>query len=93
MIDKKDVSAPSANRPFPLCLKLLFQSEDKCEAINTTMIFILMQIKFILTKKVFAFSLVLKVGVFETRKRRLVTLLPPAPCVMTDETRTAAEKT
>ena len=37
------------NGPSPSCPKPLFQSEAKCEAIDTKMIFILMQIKLIFT--------------------------------------------
>ena len=50
------------------CLKHLFQSEPKFEAINMEIIFILMQIKLIFLKKGFVFRLVLKVRVFGTRK-------------------------
>ena len=38
--------------PFPGCLKPLFQSEVKCEAIDMKMIFTLMQIKLIFTREV-----------------------------------------
>ena len=47
-----------SNRPFPSCLKPLFQGEAKCEAIDTKMVFIQMQIKLIFTKRGFALSLV-----------------------------------
>ena len=43
------------NRLFPICLKPLFQSEVKCEAIDMKMIFdynVIMQIKRIYTTKV-----------------------------------------
>ena len=96
MIDKKrSVSAPSANRPFARCPKPLFQSEAKCEAIDTTMTFYFHANKIHFHKKGFAVSLVLKVRVFETRKRHITSrgAPPPPACVMTDETRTAAEKT
>ena len=42
------VSVPSV----PSCLKPLFQSQAKCKAIDMKMIFILMQIKLIFTRKV-----------------------------------------
>ena len=44
--------SPSFNRPFPSCLKPLFQSEANCEVLNVKMVFILMQTKFIFTTKV-----------------------------------------
>ena len=55
--------SPSFNRPFPSCLKPLFQSEANCEVFNVKMVFILMQTKFIFTTKVCHFlSLVFKVS-------------------------------
>ena len=47
-----------SNRPFPSCLKPLFQGEAKCEAIDMKMVFIHMQTKLIFTKRGFALSLV-----------------------------------
>ena len=44
--------SPSFNRPFPSCLKPLFQSKANCEVFNVKMVFILMQTKFIFTTKV-----------------------------------------
>ena len=41
-----------ANRPFPSCLKPLFQDEAKCEAIGMKTIVILISIKLIFTRKV-----------------------------------------
>ena len=90
---KRSVSAPSANRPFARCPKPLFQSEAKCEAIDTTMTFYSRANKIHFHKKSFTVSLVLKVRVFETRKRHITSCDGPPACVMTDETRTAAEKT
>ena len=42
---------PWVNKPFPSCLKPLFQSEAKCDATKMKIIFILMQIKLALTRK------------------------------------------
>ena len=47
--------SPSFNRPFPSCLKPLFQSEANCEAFDMKMVFILMQTKLIFTTKVWHF--------------------------------------
>ena len=56
------------NREFPSCPKPLFQIEVKCEAVNMeqTLSFHSNETRF--PKKDFAFSLVLKVRVFGTRK-------------------------
>ena len=53
--------------PFPSCPKPLFQSEAKCEAIDGKVLFYSHANK-PFHKKGFALSLVLKVGVFGTRK-------------------------
>ena len=42
--------ASISNRPFPNCSKPLFQSEAKCEAVDTKWFCILLQIKLIITK-------------------------------------------
>ena len=57
-----------SNRPFLSCHKPLFQIEAKCKATDMKMIFILMQMKLIFTRKGSALSLVLKVRVFGTWK-------------------------
>ena len=98
---KRSVSAPSANRPFPRFAEPLFQREAKCEAINMTMVFCFHANKIHFRKKGCAFSHVLKVRVFGTRRWSIKpcdalslspSLLPPPPplCATTDETRTAA---
>ena len=56
------------NRPFSRCLKLLFQSEAKCEAIDMITILYSRANKIHFREKGFALSLVLKVRVFESRK-------------------------
>ena len=56
------------NRLFPICLKPLFQSEVKCEAIDMKMIFDYNANKTHLHNKGFSLSLVLKVRFFGTRK-------------------------
>ena len=56
------------NRLFPICLKPLFQSEVKCEAIDMKMIFNYDANKTHFHNKGFALSLVLKVRFFGTRK-------------------------
>ena len=56
------------NSPFSSCLKPLFQSEAKCEAIDMKMIVFFSWTKNSLHKKGFSFRLVLKVRVFGTRK-------------------------
>ena len=55
------------NRPFSSCLKLLFQTEAKCEAIDMKVIFSLMQIKFIFTRKVLYIASFLKWEFFNLR--------------------------
>ena len=65
---KRSVSAPSANRPFPRFAEPLFQREAKCESINMTMVFYFHANKIHFRKKGFAFSHVLKVRVFGTRR-------------------------
>ena len=57
-----------SNWRFSSCLKPLFQSEAKCEAIHMKMIFILMHLKLVFSNKCFTLSLVLKERVFGTRK-------------------------
>ena len=57
-----------SNKPFPSCPKPLFQSEAKCETIDTKFFLILMQTKLNFTNKGFARSCVLNGGVFGTRK-------------------------
>ena len=57
------------NRPFSRCLKLLFQSEAKCEAIDMITILYSHANKIHFHEKGFVLSLVLKVRVFESRKR------------------------
>ena len=61
------------NGPFPCCLKPLFQSEAKCEAIDVKMILILMQTAHF-HKKGFTLSLVYNVRVFGARNCLLRTL-------------------
>ena len=56
------------NRLFPICLKPLFQSEVKCEAIDMKMIFDYNANKTHLHNKGFSLSLVLKVRFFGNRK-------------------------
>ena len=63
------------NRLFPICLKPLFQSEVKCEAIDMKIIFNYDATKTHLHNKGFALSLVLKVRLFGTRKWFLGSLL------------------
>ena len=63
------------NRLFPICLKPLFQSEVKCEAIDMKMIFNYDATKTHLHNKGFALNLVLKVRFFGTRKWFLGSLL------------------
>ena len=56
------------NREFPSCPKPLFQIEVKCEAVNMEKILSFHSNETRFPKKDFAFSLVLKVRVFGTRK-------------------------
>ena len=56
------------NREFPSCPKPLFQIEVKCEAVNMEKILSFHSNETCFPKKDFAFSLVLKVRVFGTRK-------------------------
>ena len=63
------------NRLFPICLKPLFQSEVKCEAIDMKMIFDYNANKTHLHNKGFSLSLVLKVRFFGNRKWFLGSLL------------------
>ena len=58
----------SSNRPFPSCLKPLFQSEAKCQAIVMKMIFRSHANKTHCHNSGFALSLVLEVRVFSTLK-------------------------
>ena len=58
----------TSNRPFPSSKKSHFQSEAKCEAIDMKMIFNYDAKKTHFHNKGFAFSLVLKVRFFGTRK-------------------------
>ena len=62
------VSRATLNRPFPSSKKSHFQSEAKCEAIDMKMIFNYDANKTHFHNKDFAFSLVLKVKCFGTRK-------------------------
>ena len=57
-------SKPTVERPFLSCLKALFQSEAKCEAIDMKMIFYSHANKTYFHHRGFAVSLVLKVRVF-----------------------------
>ena len=56
------------NRPFPSCLKPLFQNGAKCKVFDMKIIFISHANKTHLHMKGFALGLVLRVRVFETRK-------------------------
>ena len=58
----------STNRAFPSCLKPLFHSEAKCEAIDLSMFFNSHANRFRFQQKGFALSLVLKARVFGTHK-------------------------
>ena len=60
------------NRPFSSCLKPLFQSEAKYEAIDMEIIFFSHANKTRLHNEGFALSLVLKVRVFGTRKCSII---------------------
>ena len=95
---KRSVSAPSANRPFPRFAEPLFQREAKCESINMTMVFYFHANKIHFRKKGFAFSHVLKVRVFGTRRWSIKSCdalslspscppFPPPPTFMRDDWR------
>ena len=61
-------STNKVDRPFSSCLKPLFQSEAKCAAIDTKVIFCCHANKTDFHNNGLAFSLVSKLGVFGTRK-------------------------
>ena len=67
-IGENPLQGSSSNRLFPSCLKPLFQSEAKSEAIDMKIIFNYVANKTHFHNKGFALSLVLKVKLFGTRK-------------------------
>ena len=67
----------TCNRPFPSPSGPLYQNEVKCSAFDKEMIFILMQIKLIVTRKVVHLASFWKWGFLELESGLLITVTTP----------------